>query len=545
VAGLAWFAGDADAMLALTARELALWETVVGDGAERPLDAAERLAAARGRTLAHQLRALAHAMRGERAEAVSHMDCSVAVAPEAGDGWLPAVMRMRRALVHHLVGDHAAADADYRAAIPALHMIGEWWFLSLTHEGLAANALATGDHATAVHEGRLGVQVLREDPDPWFASRGLDTLAAALAARDAARPDAAGATTAARLLGAAAGLRRRCGVAVLGTDRERHEQVTAAVRARLGDASFAAAHAHGEGLTLDDAFALVSDDGHFARDDAPAAGAPHVGPGVHVGPAGTTSAPAVEHALRVTVLGPFAMAYDGVPLPSDALPVGKGRELLLHLLLHDRPAKEDVALALWPDASPARVRNLFHVTLHHLRRLLGEPRWIAFERNAYRLDRAPAPGLALDADVHAVLAASARLREAVRRSTVLDGATLDAARAALARRRGDLAEGSTAGEWLAPHRDRVHAAWADGMDALARQYAAAGRPAETLAVCEALVAREPLRESAHRRLLEALLALGEPARARAHYDALAALIAREVRASPARETVALGERLAR
>jgi DNA-binding SARP family transcriptional activator len=224
--------------------------------------------------------------------------------------------------------------------------------------------------------------------------------------------------------------------------------------------------------------------------------------------------------------------------------VGKARELLLFLVLHERATREQVGLALWPDASAAQVRNTFHVTLHHLRRLLGDAAWVVFDQGAYRLDRLPAPGAALDADVDAVLAAADRLRAAARRQERVAADELDALGRALARARGDLAAGVAAEDWLEAHRARVRAAWADGMDVLARQHAAAGRPADALAAAERLVAHEPLRESAHRVLMEALAALGEPGRAVAHYDALAALLDREVGARPARETQALRARLA-
>jgi DNA-binding SARP family transcriptional activator len=320
--------------------------------------------------------------------------------------------------------------------------------------------------------------------------------------------------------------------------------VAAALRARLDEQAYGAAFAAGEAMSLDDAFALVDDDARFAAVEAaggpataaPPGGAPHaVAPG---------APPGAEYALQIDVLGPFAMARDGVPVPAEALPVGKGRELLLYLLLHAQGTKEDIALALWPDATAAKARNTLHVTLHHLRRQLGDPRWIAFERGVYRAQRAPAPGLALDVDVDAVLAAAERVRDAARRHPASDGAPLDAAalaaaRAALERLRGDLAEGATTEGWLAAHRDRVHGAWAEGMEALARLYADAGRPADALAVCERLVAREPLRETAHRQLIAALLALGAPDRARAHYDRLAARLARDVGVRPARETQAL------
>ena len=50
------------------------------------------------------------------------------------------------------------------------------------------------------------------------------------------------------------------------------------------------------------------------------------------------------------------------------------RELLLFLLLHPEGAsKEQVGVALWPDASASQLRNSFHVTLHRLRKVLGDP----------------------------------------------------------------------------------------------------------------------------------------------------------------------------
>ena len=69
----------------------------------------------------------------------------------------------------------------------------------------------------------------------------------------------------------------------------------------------------------------------------------------------------------------------------------KPRELLFYLLGHPQGrTKEQIGLALWPEASPAQLRNSFHVTLHHLRRALGDPAWIVFESERYRFDRSRA-----------------------------------------------------------------------------------------------------------------------------------------------------------
>jgi hypothetical protein len=301
---LHYFAGDPSGMLELLTRELALWDTVDADPA-LATDPALRLSAARGRGLAHQLRGLALAMQGAYAAAVPEMDRSLVVVQAAGDAWLHAVLTMRRALVHLMGREHARADADYRAAVPALRALGETWFLSLTHEGMAANALLTGDLATAAREARAAVQVLREERDAWFASRGLDTLAAVLAARDAAVPDPALAATAAHLLGTAEALRRRCGASVIGHDRERDIAVTAALRARLGDSAFADAHAAGEATTLDDVFALVDDDARFAAVGA-AADAPPMAPAAHGGTGVPADAPPARDAQSAPRVPPRA-----------------------------------------------------------------------------------------------------------------------------------------------------------------------------------------------------------------------------------------------
>ncbi len=530
--GLAYFAGEPDRMLADVARALAVWETVARAPGLAPV---RRTQLGRGRTIMRQIAGLAHGMQGDLPAAIREMDASVAIAEALDEPWLAAVMRMRRALICVRGGALPQAAADYTAARAALIAVGERWFLSLCVQGMAETELALGDLAAAVRHARESAAVLREEPDLWFLSRSLDTLAiiAAATCPDGALPRAR-ATTAARLLGAATGLRARCGATVIGHDRERHTEVVRVVRASLAPEAYDAAVAAGEALSIDDAFALaaqadVLDDGALAT---PAPGATQYS---IARPPASAAAPA----LAVRVLGPLAIARDGDALPPDALPTGKARELLLFLLLVPRASKEQIGLALWPDASAAQVRNNFHVTLHHLRRALGDRRWIVFDEEGYRLERAPSADARLDADVDDVLATADALRRAARRQSPLAPDALDAARTALTRPQGELAEGVAAGDWLLEHQDRVRAAWADAMHALAQQLATAGRHDDAAETLEALLARDPLREAAHRDLMRAHAARGEPARALRHYDAMTALLKREVGAAPARETAAL------
>jgi predicted ATPase/DNA-binding SARP family transcriptional activator len=542
-AGLAYFAGEPAAMLAHVARSLALWDSVAREP-EPP--AAVRTQLGRGRSIMHQIAGLAHGMLGDLPAAVREMDTAVTLAEAAGDPWLAPVMRMRRALILVRGGALPEAAADYAAARAALMAVGERWFLSLCVQGMAEVALARGDLPAAVAHAREAAAVLREEPDVWYLSRALDmlaTLAAASAGPGGAlsRPRA---EAAARLLGAAAGLRARCGATVIGHDRERHGEVVRAVRASLPAAAYDDALCAGGTVSVEEAFALAART-EVLDERVPARATPAPSPFSVARAAAARADADAPPALAVHALGPFAMARDGAALPPEALPAGKARELLLFLLLTPRATKDQIGLALWPDASAAQVRNNFHVTLHHLRRALGDRKWVVFDEEGYRLERAPAPDARLDADVDDVLAAAEALRRASRRQATLPADALDAARAGLARFTGDLGEGAAAGDWLTEHQDRVRAAWADGTQALALQLAAAGRHDEAAEALEALLARDPLREGAHRALMQAHAARGERARALRHYDELVALLAREVGAGPARETVALVERIRR
>jgi DNA-binding SARP family transcriptional activator len=241
------------------------------------------------------------------------------------------------------------------------------------------------------------------------------------------------------------------------------------------------------------------------------------------------------------------VARDGQEVPLEAWRSAKARELLLYLVVHEPRSREQIGLALWPEASEVKLRNAFHVTLHNLRRALGRREWITFEAGAYGLRR-PGGGaddaawaLAVDAD--ALLAAAAGARQAIRRQATPDDAALAAWRAALVAPRGTLGEGVPAGDWIVEHQDRLRAAHADGLVALAQLQAARGDHTEAAATYVALLARDPLREAAHRELMRAYAAAGEPARALQHYAGLVRLLRRELGTAPARETTALAESL--
>lgn len=527
IVGLAYFAGDTDTMLRLTARDEALWLSLDHE----TLTPAQRLTRLRQYSLGQQLRGIALAMRGQGADSLRCMDHSIALAIESMDSWLLPVMTIRRALVHYYLGDLESARRDYQHAIPLLRGLSEHWFLSLALEGLANVWVALGVPEQALPAVRDAALVLDDERDDWFISRACDTAAWVIANASAGvmAGNVAG-VLAAHLLGAGETLRQACGAGIIGPDVQRDGRIRERIQQRIGLDAYTSAVADGMRWSADDALRIIRDElGAICE------AVPRERTALELPPSGQSGSGTVA-ALRVSCLGRFALYVEGMALPDALLPTGKVRELLVYLLLHDDASKEEIALALWPDASAAQVRNIFHVTLHHLRRSLGDQHWVVFEAHRYRLVRASAERGHLEADVDALLAASREARQAVRRQTPVALDRLTSWQLLLESCSGDLLAGATGEEWLTVAQDRVRLAWTDMLDALIQLARTATRHHQVLALCDVMLRREPYRESAHRAYMEALGATGEPARALVHYETLVAMLGRELGASPSPET---------
>lgn len=537
--GLAYFAGDAEGILAHSRRALAVWQKLDEERRAGTIDLPFEVIA-RGRTMVGEITGHAFQVLHQGDAAIEYLDMAFASARESGDARLAAIMRMRRALV--LMGEkrYAEASAEFTAGADELRAVGELWFLSLCLEGLAETGLATGELASAADRARESIAVLADEPDRWFISRSLDTLAMIAVASGAVLKYPA---DAARVLGAAEGLRRRCGAEVMGRDKESREVAVVAVRAALSAPAFAEAWHAGTSLDLAGIFALAASARVLPEGTAPSATRSDNWTGEYAIPVRQSeNAPA----LRVLALGPLIVLRDGVELDPGDWQIAKVKELLLFLLLNSPRPKEQIGLALWPDASAAQVRNHFHVTMHRLRRTLGRREWVVFGEgtSAYKLDRAPTPDLVLDSDVDRILAAAARLRDFGRRGVVPTSEDLRHARAAFALAdRGALGEGFPAGDWLVEHQDRLREALTSGLNALAQIHVDRAEHDSAAEAFRAALARDAFAEGTHRGLMRAYAAAGEPARAIRHYEDFAVLLRRELGTIPSRETTALAERL--
>jgi DNA-binding SARP family transcriptional activator len=323
-----------------------------------------------------------------------------------------------------------------------------------------------------------------------------------------------------RLMAAAELVRERL-VSALGSaergERERHLQ---AARRSLGS-RFDDARAAGRALRLEEVMDLVAE---IPR--GPSAPAPP--PEEPAPPPAAVSAPA---ALRVLALGPLQIFRGSDPIDSTAWGSARPRELLIFLLLaRGGRTKEEVGLALWPEASAAQLRNSFHVTLHRLRKALGTADWIVQSNERYQVD----PALALEFDV-----------DRFERETA-DAIRADSAPAlerALAWYRGDFLDGEPVGDWHQAHRDRLRLLFADGAMALGLAHLRQDRAAKAAEVFRRVLVRDELREEAWRQLMICHARLGERAQATRLYQQLVTVLAQELESEPDPETAELHHRI--
>jgi DNA-binding SARP family transcriptional activator len=143
--------------------------------------------------------------------------------------------------------------------------------------------------------------------------------------------------------------------------------------------------------------------------------------------------------VDVTLLGGFAAAVDGTPVPDNAWRLKKARELvkLLALARNHRLHREQAMDVLWRDLAPAAAANNLHQAVHVARRALG----------ADAIDvRDEVLSLSADIDVDALEAAVAEARRLK---------TPAAYRAALSLYRGDLLPENRYDDWVEVRREEL------------------------------------------------------------------------------------------
>jgi two-component SAPR family response regulator len=353
---------------------------------------------------------------------------------------------------------------------------------------------------------------------------------------------------AARLWGAAEALRERMGMSFSHFDlaASGYDQHLAAVRSALDEASFEAAWAEGRVMSPEQAIEYA-----VGEVEEPAAAAPTVAPLPNGTPSPekppetaeaetttTTTTTTTTAGLRIFALGPARVEKDGLPLDSSPDWIHKPRELLFYLLSHpEGRTKEQIGLALWPDASTSQLRSSFHDAVYRLRRALGAKEWIVFEKGRYAFDRS----LDYSFDVEAF---EQNLSEARRLRSEAPEQAIGHLQEAADLYGGDFLEDLAAeGEWAMDGQEVLRRAYGEALLLLGRLLFAQALPAEAAEAYRKAISHDRLLEEAHRELMRCQAALGERGRTLRHYEELVELLDEQLGTSPAPETVALYLRL--
>jgi DNA-binding SARP family transcriptional activator len=242
---------------------------------------------------------------------------------------------------------------------------------------------------------------------------------------------------------------------------------------------------------------------------------------------------------RIQLCGQLLVTLDGARRDAE-LPGRQGRLLFAYLVVHRTAASSRDALidALWASEPPAAADTALAALLSKLRRLVGPDRLVG--RTELRLVLADDARVDLEVARAAIHAAESALsaRDFPRAWTAAQTAMFIARRGFLA---GEIAE------WVEECRRDVDALHMRAIEAYGRACLGIGG-AETAAAVRVghdLVRLAPLRESAHRMLIEALDASGNRAEALVAYEALRVRLREDLGISPGADLQELHARLLR
>jgi len=212
---------------------------------------------------------------------------------------------------------------------------------------------------------------------------------------------------------------------------------------------------------------------------------------------------------------------------TDALGGRVGRLALAFLLLNRERAvrRDELAAAVWEGRAPADPEGALRVVLSRLRRAIGSE---SLQGRAELRLMLPGP---VHIDVE-------RLRMLVGEAEA--GGELAPARAAAELSAGELLPALDA-DWLVVERDRILDLRLRALHAVGRAALRAGGPefAAARQAARELISLSPYRESAHRLLIEALIADGEQAEALLAYENVRVLLRDDLGTSPTADLAAL------
>jgi DNA-binding SARP family transcriptional activator len=464
--------------------------------------------------------------RGDLIKAAARLEEALPLFIECGELWTAAQTHTWLGTVSLLQGDQEQAVARFEEGLALARWIGDRGAIYNALYSLAQLALARGEYDRATSNFVEGMALSEEMGDLANVAYCLEGLATVAGSRDEAERSA-------HLFGAAKGLHETIGVPVwtyYQPDRTLYDQMMADLREALGEAPYEAALSEGRAMSPERAIAYALDKAVPASSgDEPAPPQP---------PTAVSPIPVEDPqaTLQIFALGGARVEKDGRPIDSPDL-IQKPRELLYYLLSHpEGRTKEQMGLALWPDASTAQLRSSFHDTVFRLRRALGGKEWVVFEKRRYTFG-------STTEYFYDVKSFEKDISEARRAQAGAPERAVGYLKEATDLYRGDFLEDTAQSEWILERQDELRRSYGESLLILGDLLANLGRHAEAADAYRKAISHDRFLEEAHRGLMRSQVALGEPGGALRHYEELARMLLEQLGSSPSPETVALYESL--
>jgi DNA-binding SARP family transcriptional activator len=231
--------------------------------------------------------------------------------------------------------------------------------------------------------------------------------------------------------------------------------------------------------------------------------------------------------LRLTLIGGFTICAGGRELRIAA----SGQRLIALLALRDHPVgRAHVAGSLWPDCSAERSLAHLRTTLWRVNQ--ARPRLVVGTGTSLRLDAG------IDVDVRNLAAFARGLASPPATRGFQD--CLDLESVGLRQLSGELLP-DWYDDWVEAEREGLRQLRLHTLEVLAREFSARGRHADAVQAALAALRLEPLRETAHRTLIEVHLAEGNWSEARRQFERCRRLLAEELGVEPSDVTRRLCE----
>lgn len=214
------------------------------------------------------------------------------------------------------------------------------------------------------------------------------------------------------------------------------------------------------------------------------------------------------------------------------------KELLFYLASHPARTKAEIGLALWPDSSPSQLRNSLGTCFYYLRRALGNPEWIVFEKDHYQFNRALPYGFDVEVfEANLIQASTLRAQSPERAATLLQQT--------LVLYQGDFVQDFLEGEWFLLRREELRRKYLDAWLALGRLHFAQQDYSAAADAFRRAIEKDNMLEEGHRELMRSYARAGERGLALRQYQSLEQVMRDELGSLPAPESLALFERLRR